>query len=110
MRYHNGSSWSGWNVLAAAVQGTSYATTPSDYSFFTVRPRGQLEYRVRAQNSYGLYSDFSTFSVTIKGGLAYLKVNDVLKPDCQVYIKVGGVWKESDELFVKTANSYKEAL
>lgn len=110
VRYHNGSSWSGWDVLAAAVQGTSYTTTPSDYSFFTMRPRGQLEYRVRAQNSYGLYSDFSTFSVIIKGGLAYLKVNDVWKPDCQVYIKVGGVWKESDELFVKTANSYKEAL
>lgn len=106
-RYYNGTSWTGSTVLGT-VTTLSFATTPSAYGWCQVKPRGILEFSVRAKNSYGVWSGSAAVRVTVRGGLAAFKTGGAWKNDCQVWIKINGSWKEADVLLVKTGGSWKE--
>lgn len=107
VRYNGGDGWTDWHDLGMVSESTSFETRPDEYSFFNISVRGQLEYSVRAQNSYGVYSDYAYLTVSIKGGLAALKIGGAWK-EGQVFLKINGAWKEADAVYVKNGSAWSE--
>ena len=106
-RYSDKETSDGWTTIGTTTN-TELKTTPSEYGFVAIKPRGVLEYRVNAKNSYGVNSDYAAANVSIRGGTVSLKSEGQWQPDCQMYIKVGGIWKEADDLYVKVNGSWRQ--
>lgn len=107
VRYNGGDGWTDWHGLGMVKDGLIFETRPEEYSFFDIAVKGQLEYSIRAQNSYGVYSDYAYLSVLIKGGLAAIKIAGDWK-EGQVFIKINGIWKEADTVYVKNGGAWSE--
>lgn len=107
VRYNGGDGWTDWHGIGMVKDGLIFETRPEEYSFFDIAVKGQLEYSIRAQNSYGVYSDYAYLSVLIKGGLAAIKIAGDWK-EGQVFIKINGIWKEADTVYVKNGGAWSE--
>lgn len=105
-------SWTSWAKLDATTAQTKI-TTPSNYTAFTVYDSaGILQYAVRAKNSYGLYSDWSSsvvYSVvpSVTTDNLRLKVSGDWKTSKAVYVKINGEWHKAIKIFVKANGAWK---
>lgn len=107
-----GKSWTSWAKLDPTT-AQSKTTTPSNYTAFTVYDAaGILQYAVRAKNSYGLYSDWSSsaaYSVvpSVTTDNLRLKVSGDWKTSKAVYIKINGEWHKAKKIFIKANGAWK---
>ena len=106
-----GKSWTSWVNIDPTTAQTK-TTTPSSYTAFFVCDTGILQYAVRARNTYGLYSAWSSSVVyTLESPMTTenvkIKINGIWKTAKAVYIKVNGEWKKAKKVFVKTNGTWK---
>ena len=107
-----GKSWTSWAKLDPTTAQTK-TTTPSNYTAFTVYDStGILQYAVRAKNSYGLYSDWSSsaaYSVlpSVTTDNLRLKVSGDWKTSKAVYVKINGEWHKAKKIFIKANGAWK---
>lgn len=93
-------------VKISTTTTTKMTTKPSSYTSLDVSAPAVLYYRVRAKNSYGLYSSYtSAVSATVKNNVM-IKVGGVWKSG-DIYIKINNVWKQANQVYVKVNNAWK---
>lgn len=109
-----GTTWTSWvNIDPTTAQ--SKTTTPSNYTAFTVGDTGILQYAVRAKNTYGLYSAWTSSAVyMLKSSLTTenlkIRINGTWKTAKSIYVKVNGEWKKAKRVFVKKDGTWKTKI
>ena len=107
-----GKSWTSWAKLDPTTAQTK-TTTPSNYTAFTVYDAsGILQYAVRAKNSYGLYSDWSSSAVylvvpSVTTDNLKLRINGEWKQSKAVFVRVNGEWHKAKKVFIKAGGTWK---